>query len=326
MTGIANRCFAFAITVVVLLTTSLSMAPAQLSQRPITIVVPYSPGTGPDILARTIGEELRQRWNQPVVVDNQPGASGNIGTYAASRAAPDGQTLVMVTNPFTANLSLMKSVPYDPVTGFVPIIYVATGTLALAVHPSLPVNSTQEFIAYVKARPGQINYGSPGVGTPHHLAMELFKLTTKVDMTHIPYRGSAGATTDLIGGHVSAAFQAIHVILPFAQQKQVRLLAVASKERVRVAPDLPTLHEQGLTGFEVNLWEGLLAPLGTPRDIITRYSEAFNEILSSPPVVEKLAKQGLTVVGGTPEQFSEFLASDVIKWQKILKEAGIRAE
>jgi len=314
------------LAVAALAMTSGNAAAQKLSDRPITVIVPYSPGTGPDILARTIGEELHQRWGQPVVVDNKPGASGNIGTQQASRAAPDGHTLLIVSNPFTANISLFKNVPYDPVSSFAPIIEVGVGALVLAVHPSVPATSTKEFIDYAKARPGQINYGSPGIGTPHHLAMELFKLTTGTDMKHIPYRGSAGATQDLIGGHVSAGFQAVHVVMPMARENQVRVLATAGKERVRVAPDLPTLQEQGLPGFEVDLWYGIFAPAGTPADIVTRYNTTIDEILRAPQVVEKLAKQGLTVVGGSPDRLAEFVAKDIIKWQKVVKEAGIADE
>lgn len=295
----------------------------KLSDRPITIIVPYSPGTGPDILARLIGEEIQSRWGQPVAVDNKPGATGNIGTQLAARAAPDGHTLLMTTNPITANISLFKSVPYDPVTSFAPVIFVGTGAIALAVHPSIPANTFAEFLDYVRARPGQINFGSPGVGGPHHLAMELLKLTTNTNMNHIPYRGSAGATNDLIGGHVSLAFQSIHVIMPLAQTNQVRLLAIASKDRSPVAPDLPTLQELGLPGFEVDLWFGVLAPAGTPGDIVARYNTVINEILSTPQVVEKLAKQGLRVGGGTPERFRDFIGSDIVKWQKVVKDAGI---
>jgi tripartite-type tricarboxylate transporter receptor subunit TctC len=301
-------------------------ARAQSAGRAITIVVPFTAGAGPDILARTIGEELSQRWNQPVVVDNKPGASGNIGAQLVARAAPDGHTLMMTTNPFTANVSLLKNAPYDPVTSFAPIVHVGVGTLALSLHPSVPATSTKEFIDWAKARPGQVNYGSPGTGTPHHLAMELFKLTTQTSMTHIPYRGSAGATQDLIGGHVSAAFQAVHVILPIARNNQVRLLAIAGKERVRIAPDLPTLQEQGLAGFEVDLWFGIVAPAGTPPEVVARYNRAINDILGSPQVVDKLAGQGLTVVGGTPERFAAFLANDIAKWQKVVKDAGITTE
>jgi tripartite-type tricarboxylate transporter receptor subunit TctC len=305
---------------------SFIAAQAQTPGRAITIIVPYTAGAGPDILARTIGDELSQRWNQPLVIDNKPGASGNIGTQIAMRAAPDGNTVLMTTNPFTNNVSLFKNLPYDPQKSFTPIIQVGVGALALAVHPSVRANTTQEFIDLVKTRPGEFNYGSPGVGTPHHLAMELFKLVTKTDLKHIPYRGSAGATQDLVGGHVGAAFQAVHVILPIARENQVRLLAAASRERVAVAPDLPTLHEQGLSDFEVGLWFGMLLPAGTSREIVDRYNSTINEILRTPQVVDKLAKQGLTVVGGTPERFAQFLAAEMAKWQRVVKEAGITAE
>jgi tripartite-type tricarboxylate transporter receptor subunit TctC len=301
-------------------------AHAQAPGRPITIIVPFTAGAGPDILARTVGEELRQRWNQPVVIDNKPGASGNLGAQVVARAAPDGNTVMMTTNPFTANVSLLKNIPYDPIKSFMPIIQVGVGALALTVHPSVPVKSTKEFIAYLKVHPGEVNYGSPGTGTPHHLAMELFRLMTQTNLIHIPYRGSAGATQDLIGGHVGAAFQAIHVILPIAKNDQVRLLATASKERLRVTPDLPTLDEQGLAGFEVDLWFGMLAPAGTPHEVVARYNATVNDILRTPQVVDKLAGQGLTVVGGTPTRFAEFIANDSDKWQKVVKEAGISAE
>ena len=299
---------------------------AQPAGRTITIVVPFTPGTGPDILARTIGEEIQKRWNQPVVIDNKPGASGNIGTQIVARADPDGLTLLMTSNPFTANISLLKDVPYDPLKSFVPIIEPGYGVLALAVHPSLPVSSVQEFIDYAKARPGQIDYGSPGIGTPHHLAMELLKLSAKIDVKHIPYRGSAGAVTDLTGGHVKAGFMAVHLALPLAQSDRMRLLGAASLQRAKVKPDLPTLDEQGLSGFDVPLWYGLLAPAGTPREIVMRYNTVVNEILQQPKAVETLAKQGLTVAGGTPERFGQFLAADVAKWQKVVKDAGIGAE
>jgi tripartite-type tricarboxylate transporter receptor subunit TctC len=303
-----------------------SPAPGQTPGRTITIVVPFTPGTGPDILARTIGEEIQRRWNQPVVVDNKPGASGNIGTQIVARAAPDGHTLLMTSNPFTANISLFKDVPYDPIKSFTPIVAPGYGVLALTVHPSLPVKTTQEFIAYAKGHPGTIDYGSPGIGTPHHLAMELFKLSTGTDVRHIPYRGSAGAVTDIIGGHVKSGFLAVHLALPLVQNNQVRLLGVASRERSKVTPDLATLESQGIAGFEVNLWYGLLAPAGTSRDVVMRYNAVVNEILRQPQTVEALGKQGLTLAGGTPEQFAQFIAADAAKWQKVVKEAGITAQ
>jgi tripartite-type tricarboxylate transporter receptor subunit TctC len=303
----------------------VSLGNAVAQGRTITIVVITTPGSGPDILARTIGEELHHRRTQAVVIENKPGASGNIAAQFVARATPDGHTLLMTANPFTANLSLFKSIPYDPVKSFTPIIKVAAGVLALAVHPSVPAQSTKEFIAYLKTQPGQLNYSSPGVGVPHHLAMELFKLTAKVDMKHVPYRGAAGAVQDLVGGHVSASFLGLHGALPLMQANQVRLLAIASGERAPVAPQLPTLIEEGLP-VEVDLWFGIFAPVGTPPAIAERYNKEINEVLREPRIVEKLANQGLTVAGGTPEDLSGFIAQDIVKWQKLIAEAGISSE
>lgn len=295
-----------------------------LSNRPITIIVPYSPGTGPDVIARVIGEGLQRRWNEPVVIDDRPGATGNIGTEAAARAAPDGYTLLMTSNPFTTGVSLFEHLPYDPITSFVPIIDVGTGALALCVHPSVPVGNAQEFVAWVKAHPGEVNYGSPGIGGPHHLAMELFKRTTGIDITHVPYRGSAGAAQDIAGGHVTGGFLSLSVAAPLAKGGEVRILGIASRERVPTSPELPTLAEQGVEGFEAELWFAFLAPAGTPRDIIGRYSAAFNKIVRDPWVVESAAAQGIVTRGGTPEQLAAFLARDVALWQQVVMEAGIR--
>jgi tripartite-type tricarboxylate transporter receptor subunit TctC len=305
---------------------ALSGAAAQTSGRTITIIVPFTPGTGADILARLVGDEIAQRWSQPVVIDNKPGASGSIGTQMVARALPDGHTLLMAPPSFTQNVGLFKNLPYDPVKSFAPIIQVAQGSIALAVHPSLPVISTQEFIEYVKARPGQINYSSPGHGTPHHLSMELFKLATRIDAKHIPARGSAPALQDLLGGHVNAMFIPIHVGLPLAKAGQIRLLGVASKERVRVAPDVPTLAEQGITAVDFDFWFGMLAPAATPGEAIARYNAIVNEILRSPAVVDKLAGQGLITVGGTAERLAELIARDVAKWLRVVKEAGLAAQ
>jgi tripartite-type tricarboxylate transporter receptor subunit TctC len=304
----------------------LSSAGAQQPGRAITIIVPYTPGTGPDILARVLGEELQQRWGQPVVVENKPGASGNIGTQVVARAAADGHTLLLTTSPFTQNISLFKSVPYDPVADFAPIIQLVEGFMALAVHPSVPATSAQGFVDYVKARPGQVDYASPGRGTPHHLSMELFKLASGTDVKHVPYRGSAPAVQDLVGGHISAMFIPVHVGLPLAKDKQIRLLAVAYKQRVSVAPEVPTLPEQGINGVDLDFWLGMLAPAGTPRETVTRYNTVLNEILRSPPIVEKLTTQGFVSVGGTADDFGALVAKDLAKWRKVVKEAGISPE
>jgi tripartite-type tricarboxylate transporter receptor subunit TctC len=304
----------------------VSAAAQGLSTRPITIVVPYSPGTGPDVMARAVGDGLQKHWNQSVVIDNKPGATGNIGTQAVARAAPDGHTLLMTSNPFTMNVSLFSHLPYDPITSFAPIIDVGAGALALCVHPSVPAANVREFIDYAKVHRGELNYGSPGVGGPHHLAMELFKRLAGIDIKHVPYRGSAGATQDIVGGHVTGGFLSLSVAAPLAKSGSLRILGVASKERLRTAPELPTLAEQGIAGFEAELWFGLLAPVGTPPGIIGRYSTTINEIVREPHVVELAASQGVVTRGGTPEQLAEFLVRDIAIWQQVVKEAGIKAE
>jgi tripartite-type tricarboxylate transporter receptor subunit TctC len=305
---------------------AVTAAAQGLSNRPITIVVPYSPGTGPDVMARAIGEGLQKRWNQAVVIDNKPGATGNIGTQIAARATPDGHTLLMTSNPFTTNVSLFSHLPYDPVKSFAPIIDVGAGALALCVHPSVPAANVKEFIDYAKLHRGELNYGSPGVGGPHHLAMELFKRIADIDIKHVPYRGSAGATQDIVGGHVAGGFLSLSIAAPLAKNGALRILGLASKERVRTAPELPTLAEQGIAGFEAELWFGLLAPAGTPHEIITRYSTTINEIVREPHVVELAASQGIVTRGGTPERLAEFLGRDIEIWQQVVKEAGIKAE
>jgi tripartite-type tricarboxylate transporter receptor subunit TctC len=303
-----------------------SIAPAQVAGRPITIIVPYTPGTGIDILARALGGELARHWGQPIVVDNKPGASGNIGTQLAARAAPDGQTLLMIAKTFVTNVSLFKNVPYDPVKSFTPIIKLATGSIVLTVHPSVPADNVAAFIRYVKARPGEVNYGSPGFATPHHLAMELFKHATGTDLVHIPYKGTSGVMSDLVGNHVSAMFVPTHVALPLAADRQIRILGVASAERVAAAPEVPTLGEQGVTGFEVDIWFGLLAPAGTPADVVERYNTAINAFLRSPEVAGTLARQGLITAGGPPAALGELIARDMAKWQQVIQQAGITAE
>ncbi|UPK02447.1 tripartite tricarboxylate transporter substrate binding protein [Bradyrhizobium sp. 170] len=295
------------------------------SQQTIRLNVPFSAGTGPDLLARILGEELRQRWNQPVIVENKPGASGNIGTQAAARAAPDGQTLLVTVNTFVMNASLYRSIPYDPETSFVPIAEIATGVLALVVHPSLNVSTFSELIALARSKPGDINYASPGRGTPQHLAMELLKLTAQINLTHVPYAGSAGAVKDVAGGHVSVMFLPIHTALPLAETGQIRILAVGSQARAQQA-QVPTLAELGVTDFDVDLWYAVLAPAGTPKEIVDRYNAVFNEILAQPSVRAVLDRQGLIARGGPSERLAELIARDRLRWAKVVKDAGITSE
>jgi tripartite-type tricarboxylate transporter receptor subunit TctC len=297
-----------------------------LSNRNIFIIVPFTPGSGPDVLARIVGEELRKRWSQPVVIENKAGASGNLGAAFAARAEPDGHTILLSVNTFLMNAALYKNLPYDPVKSFEPIVELATGSLVLAVHPSVPAKSTRELIEHAKSKPGQVTYASPGRGTPQHLAMELFKLNAGVDLQHVPYTGSAGAVKDLLGGHVGAMFVPVHTVLPLAADNQVRLLALGSGKRSTLAPDVPTLAEEGVSGLEVDLWYALSAPAGTPKDIIGRYNEVVNAILASIEVREQFAKQGLVPVGGSPQQLAELIGQDLPRWAKVVKDAGITLE
>lgn len=296
-----------------------------LSDRPITFVVPFTPGSGPDVLARLLAEELRKRWNQPVVVENKPGASGNIGTQSAARSAPDGHAILVTTNPFVMNTSLFKSIPYDPQTSFAPLCEIATGTLALAVHPSLGASTVAEFVALARARPGALDYASPGRGTPQHLAMELFKLTAKIDLKHVPFSGSAGAIQALTGGHVPAMIVPVHTALPLVEGGNIRLLAVAGTKRSALAPAVPTFAELGYD-VDVDLWYAALAPARTPQPILERYNAAFNEILGNPEVRASLGTQGLVPVGGAAQALADRLARDRPRWAKVIQDARIDAD
>jgi tripartite-type tricarboxylate transporter receptor subunit TctC len=299
---------------------------AQQAGRPVTIVTPYSPGTGVDLLARLVGEELQKQWGQTFIVDNKPGASGAIGTQIVARAAPDGHTLLIHTDPtFTAHASMVKNLPYDPVKSFSPIIELAAGSLALVTHASIPVTSISEFVAYAKSRPGAINYGTPGVGTPHHLTMEFFKLAATINLQHVPFRDSAGLLSNLLGGHVSATFMPVHFALPLPKDK-VRILAVTSAERIGPVWDTPTIAEQGFPGFASGVRFGILGPAGMPRDVVTRYNTAINDVLRLPHVIDTLSKQGLVAVGGGAEGFGERIAESLAKWRKVVTEAGIVAQ
>jgi tripartite-type tricarboxylate transporter receptor subunit TctC len=325
--GVTKRQVAASIGALALSAVAPRDARAQVAGRPITIIVPYTPGTGIDILARSIANDLSQRFGQAVVVDNRTGASGNIGTGMAARATPDGNTLLMIAKTFIVNPSLFSSIPYDPVKSFEPIIKLATGTIVLAVHPSVPAKDARAFVAWVKAQPpGAVNYGSAGFATPHHLSMELLKQAAGVNLTHIPYKGTSGVMTDLVGNHVSAMFIPTHVALPFARDNQIRVLGIASQQRSAAMPEVPTLAEQGLGEVENDLWFGLLAPAGTPPEIVTRFNTAINEIIRTEQMTASLAKQGLTVAGGGPDVLRDLIVKDRIKWAKVIVDAGIKAE
>jgi tripartite-type tricarboxylate transporter receptor subunit TctC len=295
--------------------------------RTIRIVVPFSPATGIDILARTLGQKTTERWKVGVLVDNRAGASGNIGTEVVARSAPDGYTLLMTANTIVLNRSLFKKIPYDPVADFAPILPLAVASLALVVHPSVKARSAAELVALAKASPGQLNYGSPGNGTPHHLAMELFKHETGIDLTHVPYRGTAPAVTDLLSGQISAMFLPVHVALPQVQAGRLVMLAAGGARRTPVTPDVPSLAEAtGVTSIDVDIWYAAYAPAGTPADVVARLNAEWNAQLRLPEVRETLAKQGLQPTGGTPGQLAALTRTDLERWARVVQAAHIEAD
>jgi tripartite-type tricarboxylate transporter receptor subunit TctC len=294
--------------------------------KPLKIIVPFTPGTGIDVLARTLGQKLSERLGQPVVVDNKPGASGNIGTGGVATSAPDGYTLLMTVNTFVINPSLYKSVPYDPIKSFVPVAPAAVGALTFAVHPSFPAKTLAEAVKLFKANPGKYTYASPGSGTPQHLAMELFKLNTGTDILHVPYKGSAGAITDLLGGEVQVMVLPVHSALTHAKAGRIRMLAVAQDKRAPIAPDVPTFAEQGVTNSDVDLWYGLMAPTGTPAAVVDKLNGEVNAILAMPDVREALDKQGMIPTPGKPEALGALVRNDFARWAEVIKRAKITAD
>jgi tripartite-type tricarboxylate transporter receptor subunit TctC len=276
-----------------------------------------------DILARVIGQKLSERFKVPVVVDNRAGASGNIGTEAVAKSPADGYTLLMTASTIVQNAALSRSVPYDPVRGFAPIGLTAIGNMALVVHPSVAAKSVAEFVALAKAQPGRLNYASPGNGTPHHLAMELFKLNFGIDVTHVPYKGTAGAVTDLLGGQVQTMFLPVHVALPQAQAGKIRLLAAGGSRRSPVTPELPSLAEEGVRDIDVDIWYALFAPAGLPRDLVSLLNAEVAAILAQPEVRDSLQKQGLNPVTGTPEELARLVATDLERWTRVVHAAHI---
>ena len=294
--------------------------------KPIRIIVPFTPGTGIDILARTAGQKLNERWGQGIVIENRPGASGNIGNDAVAKSAPDGYALMVTANTFAIAPALSKTLPFDPVRDFAPVTEMATGTMALAVHPSLPADSVAALVRLAKARPGQIDYASPGSGTPQHMAAELFKLVAGIRLEHVPYKGSAGAVTDLVGGQVPVMFLPMHTVLPYAQGGRVRVLAQSGAKRSAVAPNVPTFDEAGVRGVDVEFWYGMLAPAATPNDVVNKLNGEIAAILKIPEVRDSLRRQGLEPVTSTPEQFAQLIRSDLARWARVVKDARISAD
>jgi tripartite-type tricarboxylate transporter receptor subunit TctC len=294
--------------------------------KPIRVIVPYPPGGFNDTLARTLGQKLADKWKQPVIVDNRPGGGTTIGTNLAAKSAPDGYTMLIVSFAFAVNPALYASLPYDTAKDFSPIVLAASTPNLLVVNPGLPVNSVRELIALARSKPGQLNYASAGNGSSNHLSMELFKSLAGVDIVHIPYKGSAPAVTDLIGGQVDVMFDNVPNVLAQVRAGKLRGIAVTSRERSPFVRELPTMAESGVPGFDVSVWFGVVAPAGTPQPVVAKLNAEINGILKLPEIRQAFNSQGVEPAGGTPAEFFSHLAAQTTKWTKVVKDSGAKAE
>jgi tripartite-type tricarboxylate transporter receptor subunit TctC len=304
---------------------SFSIA-AEYPVRSIRYIVPQGAGGSSDTLARLVTQKLSENLGQQVVTDNRPGATGNIGTEIAARANPDGYTLLQVATSLATNPALSVKMPFDPIRDFAPITLLSQSPNLWIAHPSLPARNMRELIALAKMHPGDINYSSSGTGSSQHLAGELLKSLAHIDIVHIPYKGSPPALIDLLGGRVVLMCSTIAPAMPLVKSARLRALAVTSLKRSAAAPEIPTVAESGLPGYEATAWQGVLAPAGTPRDIIVKLNAELVRVIQLPDVRKQLAEQGYEPAGNTPEQFAEYIKTEIAKWTKVIKAAGLKAE
>ena len=311
----------------VALAAAITTAPAQdYPSRPVTIVVGYTPGATSDLLARTMAERLNAAWGQSVIVDNRSGVGGNIAAGYVARAPADGYTLMVGTDAImTSNVFLYKNTPFDPVKDLAPITNAGANIICLAVHVDLPVNSVAQLIAYAKANPGKLQYGSSGIGSPHHLAGELLRQKTGIDIVHVPYRGGGATINDLLGGHIKVAFLSLSSAVPHLSSGKIRIVAVVEKSRYAAMPDVPTIGET-VPGFEMSSWLGFFVPAGTPAPLITRLNEAMVKVLTTDAVKEKLATLGLAVAPSTPAELAAVVREGLAVRGELVKAANIQAE
>lgn len=303
------------------------MATAQnYPTRPIKIIVPATPGGAIDIIARSLAEKMTASLGQPVTVENKPGASNNLGTDFVAKSAPDGYTLVIVASSHATNKHMFKALPYDPVKDFEPVAYTHVVPLLLTVHPSIPAKTVAELVTWIKANPDKAIYASSGPGSSLHMAAELFMSMTKTKMQHVPYKGSSAAHPDLLAGRTAMIFDPVPAIRGHVKAGSLRGIAVTTTNRSTAFPEIPTISESGLTGYDASTWGGVLAPAGTPKDIVTRLNTAINAALKFDDVRTRLIGAGIEIQGGTPEQFGNVIKAEVDKWGRIVKEAGIQPE
>jgi tripartite-type tricarboxylate transporter receptor subunit TctC len=307
-----------------------AQAPAQAQQaypsKPITIVVPATPGGAIDLAARLIGAKLSAAWGQPVSIENKGGAAGMLGSDQVAKAAPDGHTLALVASSHAINPSMYKKLPFDTLKSFEPVSQTHVVPLVLVVSNAVPAKTLPELIAHLKANPGKYSFASSGNGGAPHMSGELFKAMAGVDLVHVPYKGSTAAHGDLIAGRVAVMFDTVAAIAGQVKGGNVRALAVTTATRSAVFPDLPTMAEAGLKGYETSTWGGVLAPAGTPKDVVARLNAEINKALAAPDVKEKLAAAGVEPAGGSPAQFTTFIQSEMVRWAQVAKAAGVQPE
>jgi tripartite-type tricarboxylate transporter receptor subunit TctC len=294
--------------------------------RPVKIIVPFAAGGPADLYARFLAQRLELALGQPFIVDDRAGAGSVIGTDAAAKSAPDGYTLLMMSNTQTVNESLLPVKPYALMRDFVPVAPVNYSDLVLVVHPSVPAKTLAELIALAKSKPGKLNYASSGPGTPYHMAGELFKAMAGVDIVHVPYKGSSQARTDTLGGQVDMMFDAVPTMSEFARAGKVRALATSGKVRSSVLPEVPTLAEVGVPGYEAVLWLGIIAPKGTPPEVVRRLNTEITKITTNPGVRDEWARQGAVAMAMTPEEFGRYLTDDIAKWERIVMISGAKPD
>jgi len=319
----ASRFITTVLGAIALATVSAGAFAQAYPTKPVTIIVPWPPGGPSDIAARPMAKALTDEMKQTFIIDNRGGAGGNIGTAMVAKAAPDGYTLLITSSaPIVINPSLYKQMPFDPQKDLAPVTNLLRVPLILAVHPSVPAKNLQELIAYINSQKGKVQYASAGNGTPQHLTGELFKATAKVDMIHVPYKGSAPAITDLIGGHVPIMFDSAIAILPHIKGGKVKAIAITSAKRSSILPDVPTFSEAGMKGFESYAWYGFFAPAKTPKEIITKLNTDAMKAMKQPEWQKVLADTGSENVGESPEQFAAFIKAEAAKWAKVVKDSG----
>jgi tripartite-type tricarboxylate transporter receptor subunit TctC len=314
-----------AIALAALLVATVPAWPQTFPAGPMRIVVPFNAGGSTDIMARTVAQRLNERVRQPVVVENRPGANGTIGTAYVAKSAPDGHTMLLVQASFVSNPSLYRNLPFNQERDLAAVTNLASGPLVLVVHPSLPVTSSKQLIALAKAHPGEINFGSPGAGSISHLACELFNVMAGIKMTHIPYRGTGAALVDMLSGQISFYAPNLFLSLPHIRAVRLRALGVTSPQRSPIAPELPTIDETGLRGYETTTWYGIFVPAATPRDLVSRLQQELAQVVNLPEVRERLTADGLIPLASTPEQFSEQVVRETAKTSRLIQAIGIKA-